>query len=291
MGRPSRYAPEVRERAVRPVGKLERENGSLWAAITSLAEVPLHFLQYGASVEVGPATLEDDSPTARPLRNAGSRSEPACGVLARERVRPWRSRWTGRIRPRRDRHATDSGPRRGPAGGDARRRASAPPAPPLDASRGRRYPRLMSGHGARGELDPRALERIERRLAAALSARECVRWAYLFGSAARGERFADLDVALMLSDDARGPVPLGMIARDLEEAAAGLAVDVVDAAAAPPALLGSIVREGRLLVDREPAARIEWELEANRQALDIEPWLREFERLRLAALRERARRW
>jgi transposase len=38
MGKPSRYSPEVRERAVRMVREQEREHASQWAAITSIAQ-------------------------------------------------------------------------------------------------------------------------------------------------------------------------------------------------------------------------------------------------------------
>ena len=38
MGKPSRYSPEVRERAVRMVREHEREHASQGAAITSIAE-------------------------------------------------------------------------------------------------------------------------------------------------------------------------------------------------------------------------------------------------------------
>jgi transposase-like protein len=37
MGRPSRYAPEVRERAVRMVAESEKEYSSEWAAMVSIA--------------------------------------------------------------------------------------------------------------------------------------------------------------------------------------------------------------------------------------------------------------
>jgi predicted nucleotidyltransferase len=124
-------------------------------------------------------------------------------------------------------------------------------------------------------------------LAAALVSERAVRWAYLFGSAARGEAFADLDVAVMLAPSERGAPTLGSVAARLEQAAGRKPVDVVDLASAAPALAGRIAREGRVLVDREPARRKLWEIEANRRALDIEPWLREFERLRRKALQLR----
>lgn len=38
MGKPTRYAPEVQERAVRLVREHEREYSSQWAAISSIAE-------------------------------------------------------------------------------------------------------------------------------------------------------------------------------------------------------------------------------------------------------------
>lgn len=132
------------------------------------------------------------------------------------------------------------------------------------------------------------VSRLELRLRGALTRESSVRWAYLFGSAARGEAFRDLDVAVMLVADARGAVALGRVASRVEEAGEGLPVDVVDLASAAPALAGRIVREGRVLVDREPEARRSWEIQANRRALDIEPWLAEFARIRNEALRRRA---
>jgi predicted nucleotidyltransferase len=145
------------------------------------------------------------------------------------------------------------------------------------------YPRPVS-KGSRSDK----INQLERSLREALTGEATVRWAYLFGSAARGETFNDLDVAIMLADGALGAVALGRVAARIETAGRGLPVDVVDLESAAPALAGRIAREGRLLADRDPEARRRWELEANSRALDIEPWLVEFARLRNEALRRRA---
>jgi predicted nucleotidyltransferase len=129
---------------------------------------------------------------------------------------------------------------------------------------------------------------LERSLRDALALHPEIRWAYLFGSCARAEPFRDLDVAVMLSPDARGAVALGRVVNRAEAVARGVPVDVVDLAAVAPVLAGRVVREGRLLVDREPETRRAWEAAANQRALDIEPWLAEAERLRNEALRQRA---
>lgn len=136
--------------------------------------------------------------------------------------------------------------------------------------------------------DSSALAEIESRLRHALAGEPVVRWAYLFGSAARGEAFRDVDVAVMLRETARGAVALGRVAASIERAAAPFRVDVVDLIAAAPVLAGRIVREGRVLVDTDCESRRTWEVDANGRALDIEPWLAEFERLRNEALRRRA---
>ena len=145
-----------------------------------------------------------------------------------------------------------------------------------------------SGRFPAAALEPRLSAAYERRLREGLEGCSEVRWAYLFGSCARGEAFRDVDVAVMLGTGARGAVALGRVVNRAEDAARGAPVDVVDLAAAAPALAGRVVREGRLLVDREPETRREWEVAANQRALDIEPWLAESDHLRSEALRQRA---
>jgi predicted nucleotidyltransferase len=131
----------------------------------------------------------------------------------------------------------------------------------------------------------------EARLRSALADWPDLLWAYLFGSAVRGEDFADLDVGVMLRPEARGGVVFGRLYNRLSEAVPGVRIDLVDLASAAPALIGRIVRERHLLADREPEARKDWEAESNSRALDIEPWLAEGERLRNEALRRKAGKW
>jgi predicted nucleotidyltransferase len=70
-------------------------------------------------------------------------------------------------------------------------------------------------------IDSEPVARLERRLRNVLAPESTVRWAYLFGSAARGNAFRDLDVAVMLASHARGAVALGRIASRAEEAGDG----------------------------------------------------------------------
>lgn len=128
------------------------------------------------------------------------------------------------------------------------------------------------------------------RVRAILERDSAVRWAYLFGSSARGEPFRDLDVGVVLDPQrGRGAVRFGLLISALEQAIPEVPVDVVDLEAASPALRASAIQQSRLLLDREPPARKDWETQVARVWLDLKPWLAQGERLRLEALRQRTR--
>ncbi len=131
-------------------------------------------------------------------------------------------------------------------------------------------------------------EELERGFRDALKAESDLRWAYLFGSVARGGSFRDVDVAVMLDATARGAVAFGGVVSRLQLVAGDCVIDVTDLRSAAPAIAGRIAREGRVLVDNVPSERKAWEIEANRRALDIEPWLRRQQELRHKMLRRRA---
>ena len=108
-----------------------------------------------------------------------------------------------------------------------------------------------------------------------------VRWAYVFGSAARGGPHRDVDVAVMPTP-ATTAAGLGAIVARLETAV-GCKVDLVDLTSAELPFVGPMLRERIVVVDREPGARHAWEANTTSRWLDFEPSFREF-----LAVRERA---
>ena len=105
--------------------------------------------------------------------------------------------------------------------------------------------------------------------------------AYLFGSQARGTAGpgSDVDVAVLfgrppaatllaqpfaLADDLRGLL--------------GRRVDLVVLDSAPPDLVHRVLRDGQLLLDRDPAARIRFEVAARNAYFDLLPMLERYRR-------------
>lgn len=118
---------------------------------------------------------------------------------------------------------------------------------------------------------------IEERLRTVLQGAEGVDAAYLFGSVARGEATegSDVDVAVLLSKDP--PPTLEGLRLDLEgdlEQAVGKPVQLVVLNTAPPDLAHRVLRDGKLVLDRDPSARIRFEVRARNEFFDIEPILK-----------------
>ena len=100
--------------------------------------------------------------------------------------------------------------------------------------------------------------------------------AYLFGSRARGTATdrSDVDVAVLYAA-APGPGLAGL-SLDLEadiERALGLPVQVVVLNSAPVDLVHRVLRDGRLLLDRDPGRRIRFEVKARNEFFDLQPVL------------------
>jgi uncharacterized protein len=105
--------------------------------------------------------------------------------------------------------------------------------------------------------------------------------AYLFGSVARGTAGArsDLDVAVLYAD--RPPATLAGLPLDLErrlERLEGRPVQVIVLNTAPVGLVHRVLRDGLLLLDRDPSARIRFEVRARNQFFDLQPLVAHYRR-------------
>ncbi len=110
--------------------------------------------------------------------------------------------------------------------------------------------------------------------------------AYLFGSFGRGEGRADSDLDIGLLYDSPPPSTLRgqpfTVAADLESLL-GRPVDIVVLNTAPVDLVHRVLRDGRLLLQPNPSARIAFEVRARNEYFDILPFLQRYRRTRGAA--------
>jgi predicted nucleotidyltransferase len=116
----------------------------------------------------------------------------------------------------------------------------------------------------------------ESRIVELLQVRTDVVAAYLFGSTARGESRADSDVDVAVLFEPPPVHTLNGLRLSLEgalERALGVPVDLVVLNDAPVDLRARILRDGRLLVDRDRAARIRFEVRTRNEAFDLQPVL------------------
>jgi predicted nucleotidyltransferase len=106
---------------------------------------------------------------------------------------------------------------------------------------------------------------------------------YLFGSRARGNAHAgsDTDVAVLY---AQNPPPgLRGLALDLADdlqKALRAPVDLVVLNRASPDLIHRVLRDGILVCEYDPAARVRFEVDARRRYFDLLPYLHEYRHTR-----------
>lgn len=129
-------------------------------------------------------------------------------------------------------------------------------------------------------------EQVLAKVRVALESEKALAWAYVVGSAGRGEDFGDVDVAVFASDDeALTWRHLGRLSRHLAAAIGipGLEVDVLSIQGFPLPYLHDALADGVVVLDRDPEARTRWEAEQNLRWLDFEPVWREQASLRKQA--------
>ena len=105
--------------------------------------------------------------------------------------------------------------------------------------------------------------------------------AYLFGSVARGTAGArsDVDVAVLYA--AAPPATLESLPLDLESRIGqlvGRTAQVIVLNTAPVGLVHRVLRDGVLLLDRAPSARIRFEVRARNEFFDLQPILARYRR-------------
>jgi predicted nucleotidyltransferase len=109
---------------------------------------------------------------------------------------------------------------------------------------------------------------------------------YLYGSRARGDatRESDIDLAILYAESP--PRTLEGLPLDLEadlERRLSLPVQAIVLNHAPPDLVHRVLRDGRLLLDRNRAQRIRFEVKTRNEFLDLQPILARYRAARPAA--------
>ncbi len=110
--------------------------------------------------------------------------------------------------------------------------------------------------------------------------------AYLFGSVARGTAGARSDVDVAVLYEAAPPATIEGLPLDLENAIHQLVarpVQVIVLNTAPVSLVHRVLRDGVLVLDRAPSARIRFEVRARNEFFDLQPILARYRRRALAA--------
>lgn len=104
---------------------------------------------------------------------------------------------------------------------------------------------------------------------------------YLFGSVARGTAHArsDVDVAVLFEEEP--PPTLEGLQLDLEAELTldlGIPVQLVVLNWASSDLIHRVLRDGKLVLNRDPSKRIRFEVKARNEFFDLQPFLRRYRR-------------
>ena len=102
---------------------------------------------------------------------------------------------------------------------------------------------------------------------------EAVVCAYLFGSAAKDRLgpLSDVDIGVLLNENDSSDDVLVVLEAELSRCLPGRTLDLISLTHAPCHLAYRIIRDGRLLVNKDPAAKEAFEVRAITGYLDFKP--------------------
>jgi predicted nucleotidyltransferase len=131
-------------------------------------------------------------------------------------------------------------------------------------------------------MDPATIETRLREFMAARAEQEGIAAAWLFGSVARGtpRPGSDVDVGVLFQEDQ--PQTLEGLHFDLEwemEKLLRIPVQLVVLNRASVDLIVRVLRDGKLLVERDRSKRVRFEVKSRFEYWDLEPYLRMYRKL------------
>jgi predicted nucleotidyltransferase len=131
-------------------------------------------------------------------------------------------------------------------------------------------------------MDSTAIESQLREFLSANAERKGIAAAYLYGSVARGTAKPESDVDVGILYSAEPPATLQGLGVDLEGELEGLLrrpVQVVVLNRAPVDLVIRVLRDGKLLVDRDRSKRLRFEVKSRFDFWDLEPYLKTYRKM------------
>ncbi|MBM4401271.1 MAG: nucleotidyltransferase domain-containing protein [Crenarchaeota archaeon] len=100
--------------------------------------------------------------------------------------------------------------------------------------------------------------------------------AYLFGSFVKSESFSDIDVALVMRSEPDQPLSLELALENQLEKIVKFPVDVRILNKAPLAFSQNVFRTGRVILDRDPNFRADFQGKILKQYFDFAPFRRRY---------------
>ena len=100
--------------------------------------------------------------------------------------------------------------------------------------------------------------------------------AYLFGSFIAEESFSDIDIGIIADKDLDRPLDFEFYLENKIEMLAGYRTDVRLLNRAPLSFCQNVIRHGRVIIDRDPNIRADFEGNILKQYFDFAPFRRQY---------------